>query len=182
MKARLMERLQMKGFTVREIHSPVDFLKAWNAVMVPPQDPVTVLTDPITTTWLDPYANVRWIPDDGGRSLIMDSQLGFTGVSFALAETGTVVLAEDSGYGRLVSNMVTRHVALIPENRIVENWEEALQTMRRVVGRIPRIMSFISGPSQTADIQGTLVRGMHGPVQVEAWIVPPIDPATLVLT
>lgn len=182
MKQQCMERLQKKGFHVRQITSPVDFLKAWNEAVVSTQLPVVALNDPVTSLWLDRYENVRWIPDDGGRQHVFSAQLGFTGASLVLAQTGTLLLAEDSGYARLVSNMVPRHVALIPEDRIVTDWKQALDRVRREAGRIPRIMSWISGPSQTADIHGTLVQGMHGPIAVEAWIVPAMAAASLILT
>ncbi len=169
------QAFERKGFTVRHIQSPVDFLKAWNAILGSHRGPVAVLNDPIAAAWLDRYENICWIPDEGGRAEILRSQVGFTGASFALADTGTVVLAEDSGYARMVSNMVACHVALVPENRLVANWEGVLERFGVEHARQPRILSFISGPSQTADIQGQLVRGMHGPVAVEAWIVPAVD-------
>ncbi len=174
------ESFAKKGITVRHIDSPVDFLKAWNVLLETHFGPVAVLNDPISATWLDLYENICWIPDDGGRAEILRAQVGFTGASLALADTGTLVLAEDSGFARLVSNMVSCHVALIPENRLVANWQTALERLDQGRSHRPRILSFISGPSQTADIQGQLVRGMHGPTAVEAWIVPAVEgPLTL---
>ncbi|NMP21310.1 lactate utilization protein [Sulfobacillus harzensis] len=178
MTEHLIERLNQKGFHVRRIQSPIDFLKAWNTVVRDVSGPIVVLSDPITNLWLDRYDNVTWVPEDAGRDVVFRAALGFTGVSFALADTGTVMLAEDSGYARLVSNMVPRHIALIPENRIAANWQEAVSRLRQESSHLPRILSFISGPSQTADIQGTLIRGMHGPIHVEAWLVPPVSGAS----
>lgn len=174
------QAFERKGFTVRHIQSPVDFLRAWNALLLSHPGSVAVLNDPISAQWLDPYDNICWIPDDGGRAEILQVHVGFTGVSWALADTGTLVLAEDSGYARMLSNMVSCHVALIPENRLVAHWQAVLERLGSGHSHQPRIMSFISGPSQTADIQGQLVRGMHGPTAVEAWIVPAMDgPVTL---
>lgn len=183
MKEQLLVTLREKGFGVREIASPVDFLKAWNEVVVPAPGPVAVLTDPVTTAWLDAYDNICWIPDDTGtRSSVLEAGMGITGVTLALAKTGTLLLAEDSGWARLVSNMVPVHIALIPENCVVLDWRQALDAVNRQAGRTPRIMSWISGPSQTADIQGTLVKGMHGPLHIEAWLVPGMKDAPLVLS
>ena len=169
------ESFESKGMTVRQIKSPVDFLKAWNLLLCAHSGPIAVLNDPISAAWLDAYANIAWIPDEGGREQILQAEVGFTGVSLALADTGTLMLAEDSGYARLVSNMVSCHIALVPENRLVANWQSALERLDAEQAHRPRIMSFISGPSQTADIQGQLVRGMHGPIAVEAWIVPAVE-------
>lgn len=172
---RMKRRLQEKGFAVREIQSPVDFLKAWNAVIGSHPEPTVVLSDPVTNLWLERYDNITWIPDDGGRDAVFSAAIGFTGASFALEDTGTLLIAEDSGYARLVSNMVPYHIALIPVNHIVANWQDAIQQLRDHASHMPRVLSFISGPSQTADIEGTLIRGMHGPIRVEAWLVPEVD-------
>ena len=175
------ERFSQKRFTVRHIESPVDFIKAYNEALVPPQGPVVVHSDAITRRWLDQYDNLVWVPEDGGRDAVMTAQAGFTGISLALLETGTLLLAEDSGYARLVSNMVPLHIALIPKNRLVNDWSEALAHLRARDGRVPRILSWISGPSQTADIDGTLIYGMHGPLAVEAWIMPPEENSSLLI-
>lgn len=174
MKDELITRLTEKGFTVRTIQSPVDFLKAWNALMTPPRGPVAVLSDPITNQWLDRYLNIAWIPDETGKEYIVKADVGITGASYAIVDTGSLLLAEDSGFARLVSTMVSCHITLIPENRIRATWQDAVRDLRQG-DHMPRILSFISGPSQTADIQGTLVKGMHGPVHVEAWLVPALD-------
>lgn len=176
------QRFLDKKFTVRRIVSPVDFLKAWNVVAAAPAGPIVVHNDAVTRLWLDAYANIAWIPDDNPGTSVSHAAIGFTGASLALTQTGTLLLAEDSGFARLVSNMVPTHIALVPENRVVSDWHEALSRLKREENRVPRILSWISGPSQTADIQGALVYGMHGPLRVEVWIVPAVDSSSLVLS
>jgi L-lactate dehydrogenase complex protein LldG len=55
--------------------------------------------------------------------------------------------------------------------RIVRGMEDAWQLLRDEVGRMPRAVNFVSGPSRTADIEQTLVLGAHGPYRVHIVLV-----------
>lgn len=97
---------------------------------------------------------------------------GLTGAEAALASTGTVVVRSGPGFCRLASLITPRHLALVPVSRLYPNLEAWLAELRRV-GRAKDFfagassVTFISGPSRTADIEMTLVLGVHGPRQVE---------------
>ena len=95
------------------------------------------------------------------------AQLGITGVDYAVAETGTCVLLPRSGVSRAVSLLPPIHLAIVETNQVYENLDD-LFAMRRLVfqdgrGEMGSYMSFISGPSRTADIEQTIVVGVHGP-------------------
>lgn len=118
-------------------------------------------------------------PDDPNgewREHLLAAQFGITGATALIADTGSLVLAEDSGFGRAASNVPPVHVALLTADCVVENLLDAATVARGYaalhLGRAaPRYLSLISGPSRTADIAITLVRGMHGPrtVHVVIW-------------
>ncbi|HEY3368961.1 MAG TPA: lactate utilization protein [Symbiobacteriaceae bacterium] len=110
-------------------------------------------------------------PAATGRGLLLQAKVGVTGATAVVAESGTVILAEDDGYGRLVSNLPYTHVVLAPVYKLVERIEDgmaaATQYARLVLGKpTPRYISGISGPSKTGDIEFVIVPGMHGPGRV----------------
>jgi L-lactate utilization protein LutC len=73
----------------------------------------------------------------------------------AIAQTGSVVL--DATEPRLGSLLPPVHYVIVPRERIVATLEDTFAT------GIGRNAVIITGPSRTADIEGVLVRGVHGP-------------------
>ncbi len=88
---------------------------------------------------------------------------GITGVECALAETGTLVLAHDREQPRLLSLAPPAHLAVVPLERLFVDYETAIERVFRGDRPPPSQLTFISGPSMSADIQAISFRGMHGP-------------------
>jgi len=63
------------------------------------------------------------------------------------------------------------HVAVVRKPRIVPGMEEAWRLLREELRVPPRAVTFISGPSRTADIEQTVTLGAHGPYRVHIVIV-----------
>ena len=104
------------------------------------------------------------------REEMARAHLGITGVDYAIAETGTCVLLPRQGVSRVVSLLPPIHVAIVEANQVYETLDD-LFALRRLAfqegrGDMGSYMSFISGPSRTADIEQTLVIGVHGPKEV----------------
>lgn len=102
--------------------------------------------------------------------------LGVTGVDWALAETGTLILASGPGRPRTTSLMPDTHVAVFGPGHLVESLEQVgllLEALHADGGAGVRggMINFITGPSRTADIELTLTRGVHGPKEVHAVFV-----------
>ena len=97
--------------------------------------------------------------------------VGVTGVFCALAETGTLAMVSGPDTPASASLLPETHVALAPLARLVPNMEDAWDLMRAELGRLPRAVNYISGPSRTADIEQTLVLGAHGPYRVHIVLV-----------
>jgi L-lactate dehydrogenase complex protein LldG len=101
------------------------------------------------------------------RDAVFDqAQAGITGVDFGIAESATIAVAHDKDQARLVSLAPILHIAIIPVDRIVPVYEQAVEKFFAKRGAYPSQFVFISGPSQTGDIQGVLFKGMHGPRRV----------------
>jgi len=101
---------------------------------------------------------------DSFRDAVFDeAEAGITGVDYAVAESGTLVIAHDTNQPRLVSLAPIMHIALVSATRIVATYEQAVEAMYADTEHIPSHVTFTTGPSMTADIQGRPFKGMHGP-------------------
>lgn len=79
----------------------------------------------------------------------------------AIAFTGTIVLTHGPGEGaRRLTLLPDRHLCVVRAEQIVETVPEA---MDRLAPFATRPLTFVSGPSATADIEMTRIRGVHGP-------------------
>jgi len=98
-------------------------------------------------------------------SEIFSFDVGISTAQAAIADTGTLVL--DSAYerNRLVSLVPPVHIAIVDASCIVETLGEAL-TLLRKDNEISPAVTFITGPSRTADIELTLAIGVHGPQEL----------------
>ena len=119
-------------------------------------------------------------PDAGARETHRDAaaraEIGVTGVDWALAETGTLVLVSGRGQPRSTSLLPATHVAVFGRDKLVESLEQVGVMLEALHADPARTMSgavinFITGPSRTADIELTLTRGVHGPKDVHAVFV-----------
>jgi L-lactate dehydrogenase complex protein LldG len=107
---------------------------------------------------------VELVPDDELSVGELDAGPGvLTNCAVAIAETGTVVLDGGPGQGRRALTLVPDlHVCTVPADRIVELVPEAVARLASA-GRAGRALTFVSGPSATADIEFDRVEGVHGP-------------------
>ena len=122
----------------------------------------------------------RDVPPDAERrrlrALIAGADLGVTGADLAVAETGTLVLVSAAGRPRTTSLLPPCHVAVFDRTALVESLEQlglALEAWHDGAAPPERgaVISFITGPSRTADIELTLTRGVHGPKEIHAIFV-----------
>ena len=84
-----------------------------------------------------------------------------TEAQLGIAETGTLVLRSDSEDHRLASLLPRVHIALLNAKSLAPGLGEALAKLQG--DGLPPVITFITGPSRTGDIELTLVVGVHGP-------------------
>jgi L-lactate dehydrogenase complex protein LldG len=95
---------------------------------------------------------------------LFDYDLGVTTAQAAIAETGTLVLESEKERHRLVSLVPPVHIAIIDAERICQTLGEALANVQGSEAEaLSPTITFITGPSRTADIELTLAIGVHGP-------------------
>lgn len=98
---------------------------------------------------------------------LFDFDVGITSVQIGIAETGTLVLESDSERHRLISLVPPVHIAIVEARNIVQTLGDALNYVQREGARaMSRAITFITGPSRTADIELTLAIGVHGPKEL----------------
>ena len=101
-----------------------------------------------------------------------DDLVGITGAFCAIAETGTLMTTSGPRTPAAVSLLPETHIAVVSRTRIVHGMEDAWQLLRAEMGTMPRAVTFISGPSRTADIEQTVTLGAHGPYRVHIILTP----------
>jgi L-lactate dehydrogenase complex protein LldG len=89
--------------------------------------------------------------------------------SWGIAETGSVVLAASPDEPRSRSLLPWTHVSLLREDRVLADLDELFA---RVEGNVPSALAIVTGPSRTADIELTLMVGVHGPGDVHVVLLP----------
>ena len=111
--------------------------------------------------------------EDDHRARLFDADVGITGSDYAIAETGTVVVHPRRGLSRLVSLAPTRHIAVVRRGTVLPSLDELflLESEAQANGTLASSMNLITGPSRTGDIEGVIVEGIHGPIEVHMVLV-----------
>ena len=102
-----------------------------------------------------------------------DDRAGLSRAVAAAAETGTLVLVSGADNPTTLAFLPEAHTVLVRRGDIVPCYEDAFDRLRAIYGEgaLPRSVNLISGPSRTADIEQTIVRGAHGPKRLHVVIL-----------
>ena len=100
-------------------------------------------------------------------------QVGISWAAFAIADTGAIVEFATDDSMRLVTSLPLVHISLVRASDLVATLKEAAAPIRDFYNENPlnATVSFISGPSRTADIEMRLILGVHGPAETHVIIV-----------
>jgi L-lactate dehydrogenase complex protein LldG len=103
---------------------------------------------------------------------LFNYDVGITMAQAAIAETGTLVLEAETERHRLVSLLPPVHIAIVYARNIVLTIGDALSQLRGNESEpMSRAITFITGPSRTADIELTLTVGVHGPKELHVIVI-----------
>lgn len=124
-----------------------------------------------TSKWLDEGMTIHTWDSALGRTenfeRTNESNIGIAYAEYALAESGTVVLYSAEGQGKAVGLLPNVFIAIVKKSTLLPRMTQAaLKIKEDFAGNkiLPAAVDFISGPSNSADIEMDLVVGVHGPI------------------
>lgn len=106
------------------------------------------------------------------RELAAEAKVGISQMDWGLADTGTLVQDATNVDKRLVSTLPPLHVAIIPTAALLPDLAAVFE---RIDPRKSAYLSFITGPSRTADIERVLTIGVHGPERLVIILVDALE-------
>jgi len=95
-----------------------------------------------------------------------------TSCEYLVARTGSIAMSSAQKSGRTVSVYAPVHICIAYTNQLVYDIKDGLDLLtKKYNGKLPSLITFATGPSRTADIEKTLVTGVHGPKEVFCFLV-----------
>ncbi len=106
------------------------------------------------------------------ESELKNIKSALTGCEFLIARFGSVLVSSASNSGRRAYFFAEKHLVVAYASQLVPEIKDALIGMReKYNGKLPSMITQITGASRTADIEKTLVLGMHGPKEIYVFFV-----------
>lgn len=110
------------------------------------------------------------------------AQVGFTLCEALIARTGSIMISNGNMGSRRLSVYPPVHIVVAYTSQLVMDLKDAFRLVKtRYEGSLPSMITTITGPSRTADIEKTLILGAHGPKELFVFLlddsVQPVDVA-----
>jgi L-lactate dehydrogenase complex protein LldG len=103
---------------------------------------------------------------------LADCEAAVTSCELLVARTGSIVMSAAGPSGRATSVYAPIHICIAYTDQLVYDIRDGLQALKeKYQNRLPSLITFATGPSRTADIEKTLVVGVHGPKEVFLFLV-----------
>jgi L-lactate dehydrogenase complex protein LldG len=101
-----------------------------------------------------------------------EADVSITSCEFLIARTGSLLMSSAQESGRTVSVYAPIHICIAYANQLVYDIREGLEgILEKYKDNIPSFITLATGPSRTADIEKTLVVGVHGPKEVYVFLI-----------
>lgn len=114
-----------------------------------------------------------WNIEDGfSKQKLEGCDVGLTTCECLVAQLGSALVSSRTCGGRGLSILPHVHVIVATVDQVVPDLAAALTDLRaRNAGSLPSMLSFITGPSRTGDIERILVLGAHGPKELHVILI-----------
>jgi L-lactate dehydrogenase complex protein LldG len=123
----------------------------------------------IESGWLDDMSEYQFDPVNTDELASCDASI--TLCEHLIARTGTIVLSSQQLSGRTCSVYAPIHICVAYTHQLVYDISDSLAQFKQEANFMPSMISYATGPSRTADIEKTLVVGVHGPKEVYCFLV-----------
>jgi L-lactate dehydrogenase complex protein LldG len=118
------------------------------------------------------------IPVENEVKYLPDVRAGITSCEFLVARLGSVMVSSRTGPGRKMNIFPEVHIVLAQSSQLVPDLKHAFIALKeKYPQRLPSMVSVITGPSRTADIEKTLVMGAHGPKELYVFLIDDVNTA-----
>lgn len=105
-------------------------------------------------------------------SELVSTEVGITTCEVLIARTGSMFISSATRSGRRLSVFPPIHIVVAYTSQIVEDIDNGLLLIKnKYNGNLPSMISLVTGPSRTADIEKTLVLGAHGPKELILFLI-----------
>lgn len=112
------------------------------------------------------------IPFHADEEDLREVKVGITGCEFLISRLGAIMVSSKQESGRRLNVFPDIHVVIAYTWQLVPDLKQALTAIReKYQPALPSLISVITGPSRTADIEKTLVLGAHGPRLLYVFLV-----------
>lgn len=147
--------------------SEADFTKQFNALMTAQNwDKIYCLEDDVR------HLLGESVAADSNSCGLAGCDASVTGCEYLVARTGSIVMSAAQQSGRNTSVYAPVHVCVAYTNQLVYDIKDALEAINeKYTEKIPSLITLATGPSRTADIEKTLVVGVHGPKEVFVFLI-----------
>ncbi len=116
--------------------------------------------------------NDSGIPSKSDFTGVFDMKAGFTSCEFLIARLGSIMISSRQASGRKLNVFPENHVVIAKVSQIVPDLKDAFKKMKeKYSSNLPSLITVITGPSRTADIEKTLVMGAHGPKKLYVFLL-----------
>jgi L-lactate dehydrogenase complex protein LldG len=119
--------------------------------------------------WLDDMKEYHFDPVNTDDLAGCDAAI--TLCDHLIARTGSIVLSSQQLSGRTTSVYAPIHICIAYTHQLLFDVSDSLAQFKKEADVIPSMISYATGPSRTADIEKTLVVGVHGPKEVYCFLV-----------
>lgn len=100
------------------------------------------------------------------------AEVGFTLCEALIARNGSILLSNAGAAGRRLSIYTPIHIVLAYSSQLVMDLKDGFKLVKNKYGsQIPSMITTVTGPSRTADIEKTLVMGAHGPKELYVFLL-----------
>ncbi|WP_299755455.1 LUD domain-containing protein [uncultured Pontibacter sp.] len=115
-------------------------------------------------------AGIDFIADE--ENFVQSIEASLTTCEALITRTGSILVSSANAGGRRLSIYPTTHMVIAKASQLVPDIKDGLQRVRdKYKENFPSMISLVSGPSRTADIEKTLVMGAHGPKQLVLFLI-----------